>query len=308
MVSEASKVAWESTSLTRIESGHERKRVGNALAERASTLTHDLLRAGKEDLAVELGMTTTYLFHIGEHYAQVLDSVQAMKDRIKGTRFEPDMEYYVDWAKSEMEDPDTSKKSGRLAALYTLVWEKRVIGTMEAVQEMASRFGKPVSNSTVNAYSRILHEERRICRLGGPTGFRIEMFPNIRRALSRQSSYGKKAFFAGQLRERGPSTFKRQWDVDVSQRRVFEIENGNDPRAFAILTPELKYREARMVGESIANGGYGVSGELHPLHDMPDFGFEPVQDLQMADFLVDCSVWGEKGKWRDEWTRNEGLP
>lgn len=293
LLSEVSKIAWESTRVARITNEHERRKTSNRLAMKSAKCTLDLIRAGREDIALETGVTTIYLFHLGEHYGQVISCSEALEDRIAGTRFEVDMECYLETAVTNMKSPNVSTKNGRLNALYSLIWEKGVLGTTEAMNEMLRRFGRWISNPTANWYSRTLHLERRAYRLGGPTGYKIEMFLNQSVSLSREKNYGKVAFFEGQLVERGPNMFRRLWKRDTGHRRVFEIENGNDPRTFAILAPEPEYGGRRK--ESFATDEYGVLGELHPLSDMPDYGFEPILDFSMADFLANGSVRRERG-------------
>ena len=157
------------------------------------------------------------------------------------------------------------------------------------MNELDAEFGIEKSNPTINSYSSTLHEEKRIFRFGGPSGYKIEMFVNQTVSLSRKLNYGKVAFFEGNLVEKGPNAFKRLWTKSMSHRKVYEIENGNDPKTYAIVEPDSVLDTKALQGE------LGVLGDLFPLEHMPEYGFKPYSDVEMADFLVNCSLKSNRG-------------
>jgi hypothetical protein len=291
LVSAVSKIAWESKKVPKISDEIRMRETANRLAMESAKYTLDLLRLQRDDIAVESGMTAVYLFFIGEHYSQVISCSEELRERIKGTRFEDDLRDYIEDAHKSMKSPDLSKRNGKINALYSLICEKGVLGTTSAMREMKDRFKKTISNPTINLYSKLLHRQNRAYRLGGPTGYKIEMFVNQSITLSRQINYGKIAYFKGKLIERGTKHFRRLWEQDYKQRRIFEIENGNDPRAFALIDPQSQQKRFRMNENEIKKGSEcGVFGDLHPILEIKKFGFEPVEKIQVADFLVNCRL------------------
>ena len=282
LFAESSRIAWKSKEISTMKDDIERKRMANSLAMEAAKCALDFTRIGETDFAIETGITAIYLFLKGGHYLQVLSSIEGFRDKLVNTRFRGDIEYYSSEAEKCMKSPDISKRSGRLDALYRLVWEKSGIGTTDAIKKMGKLCGKTFERGTINRYTAILAREKRVYRLGGPTGFPLEIFLNQSRTLSRKMNYGKVAFFEGSLIEQGPRYFKRDWGCGVSHRKIYEIENGNDPKAYAILEAET------MLNTSIRSRG--VMGHLHPISEMPNYGFIPQMDITIADFLFNCSI------------------
>ena len=289
LLKEASEVAWASKKIQTIENSHKRRASANQTAMKAAKCTLDLNRIGREEIAIETGVTSAFLFLLGGHYGQVLSSAEALHASTENTRFEEDIEYYIKEAEVKLREPDVSSVDGRLDALYSLVWKYGILGTTEAMNELYERFDLKKSNPTINSYSSTLYEEKRIFRLGGPTGYRIEMFVNQTVSLSRKLNYGKVAFFEGNLVEQGPNAFERLWTKSMSHRKVYAIENGNDPKTYAIVEPDSVYDTKAL------QGGLGVLGDLFPLKHMPDYGFKPYTDVGMADFLVNCSLKSHRG-------------
>ena len=144
LLKKASKIGWDTTLISNIKNDHQRRKSANELAMKSAKCTLDLLRIGNKEIAIETGMNTIYLFYIGEHYSQVISSVEALKEKIIKTRFKEDADIYIEKAKEKMSKPDFSKKSDRLTALYSIIWEKAMIGTTNAVRSRLSgvRFHK----------------------------------------------------------------------------------------------------------------------------------------------------------------------
>ncbi len=86
--------------------------------------------------------------------------------------------------------------------------------------------------------------------------------------------------------------FEPIWDTPHRKNaRVYEVENGNDPRVFALIEPgkSIPHRFNGLGGMSKISPK-GVEGTLHPIRLMPGFGFKPIKGINDADFLTDCKV------------------
>lgn len=293
LLDKVEELSWEAKKISDEEESHERRKKANKLGMRGANYTLELLEAGKKEIALEIGMNSIFLFYIGRHFGQVLNSIEALYDYAQGTRFEEDISYYRSKTKKRMNNFE-NEKIDAMDALYTLIWKNGILGTTEAHKKMKEKYNIKRTNPSINKYSDLLAEENRIYRLGGPSGYPIEMFIDQTVSLSREMSYGKTAFFEGYLKEKGPDNFKRLWDETDSNARVFEIENGTNPSAFAILESPI---EAPYFDGTITDKiELGIFGELHPIQDMPDYGFRPKQSEVRSDFIVNCEVRGEFGR------------
>lgn len=285
IIKEASRVSWESRGIQHIKNVYEQHKRANQLAMDAAKCSLNLKRNNNNDLSIELAITATYLFYVGAHYGQVLSCTNAMKKFVKGTRFEEDICHYAEKASELLHFPDITQKIGRIDALYSIIWDKSITGTTDALLQLNNKFNVNLTNSTINSYSKILHQENRIYRLGGPKGFQLEFFINQKTTISRSMNYGKIAFFEGRLVERGPAYFERLWNIQTGHRKVFEIENGNDPKTYAIM--ELNEKKDR--GGAYATN-VGVYGKLYPINKMDEFGYRPIKTDPYGDFIMNCSL------------------
>lgn len=271
--------------------GPDKRKKANELGYKSVKNILELLRLGNSEIAIEIGMTAIQMFSDGHNYHQVLSCIEGLRNHFRQSRLEEDVIDYETSAKTALE-PNPETIEGRIDILYSLVWENGCLGTSDAMKFYKELTGSPISEPTILIYSKMLKFEQRILSFGGPTGRPIEMFPNNSISLNRTDSYEKKNFFEGNLRAK-TSLFETIWDAPYRKNSVvYEIENGNDPRVFALIEPgkSIPPKYKNLGGLSNISSKSGVEGTLHPIRNMPKFGFKPIKDINDADFLAECKV------------------
>jgi len=221
----------------------------------------------------------------------VLSCIEKLRSLFEGTRLEDDVVDFENSAKNVLGQTNTRTKEDRIDILYSLVWEKGSIGTSDAMKFYKERTQSTISEPTIVSYCNMLKFEHRILSFGGPTGRPIEMFPNNSVSLNREGTYDKVNFFEGNLIPKS-NLFEAIWDAPQRKNtRVYEVENGNDPRVFALIEPGKSItRRFNMGGISKMSSKLGVEGRLHPIKVIPEFGFKLIVNINDADFLTECKV------------------
>jgi hypothetical protein len=275
-----------------MEEGTEKRKKANELGYNTAKLLLELLRIDKSDIAIEISMTAIQMFFDGHNYHQVLSCIERLRSLFEGTRLEEDVVDFEKSAKNALGKNNTGTKEDRIEILYGLVWEKGSIGTSDAMKFYKERTHKTICEPTIVSYCKMLKFEQRILSFGGPTGRPIEMFPNNSVSLNREGTYDKVNFFEGFLKPKA-SLFEAIWDASHRKNTlVYEVENGNDPRVFALIEPGIsippKFKD--LGGISKMSTKLGVEGRLHPINVMPKFGFKLIEDINDADFLSECKV------------------
>jgi hypothetical protein len=275
-----------------MDEGTEKRKKANELGYNTAKLLLELLRIGKSDIAIEISMTAIQMFFDGHNYHQVLSCIERLRSLFEGTRLEEDVVDFENSAKNALGKNNTGTKEDRIEILYGLVWEKGSIGTSDAMKFYKERTHKTICEPTIVSYCKMLKFEQRILSFGGPTGRPIEMFPNNSVSLNREGTYDKVNFFEGFLKPKA-SLFEAIWDASHRKNTlVYEVENGNDPRVFALIEPGIsippKFKD--LGGISKMSTKLGVEGRLHPINVMPKFGFKLIEDINDADFLSECKV------------------
>jgi hypothetical protein len=275
-----------------MDEGTEKRKKANELGYDTTRLLLELLRRGNSDIAIEISMTAIQMFFDGHNYHQVLSCIERLRGLFEGSRLEEDVVDFETSAKNALEKTDTRTKEDRIDVLYSLVWEKGSIGTSDAMKFYKERIQSTISEPTIVSYCKMLKFEHRILSFGGPTGRPIEMFPNNSVSLNREGTYNRVNFFEGVLKAKN-NLFDAIWDVPRRKNaRVYEVENGNDPRVFALIEPgkSIPPKFKDLGGISKMSTKLGVEGTLHPIKSMPEFGFKLIEDINDADFLSECKV------------------
>lgn len=292
LIRKCSEIAWSAKSNHEKADGTDKRKNANELGYRAVKHILELLRIGDSELAIEIGITAIQMFSDGKNYHQVLSCIEGLRNHFEQSRLEDDTIYYENSAKISLENLDPKTLDGRMDILYNLVWENGCLGTSDAMRFFKEKTGEPICEPTILSYSKILKFEHRIISYGGPTGRPIEMFPNNSISLNRKDSYEKVNFFEGNLKAKS-NLFKPVWDSPHRKNAiVYEIENGNDPRVFALIEPGISIppKIKKLGGLSNMLSMSGVEGMLHPIVSMPKFGFKPIKEINDADFLTECKV------------------
>ncbi|MBN1761801.1 MAG: hypothetical protein JW878_01810 [Methanomicrobia archaeon] len=271
--------------------GTQKRKKANELGYDTTRLILELLRMGNSDIAIEISMTAIQMFFDGHNYHQVLSCIGRLRDLFEGSRLEEDVSYFETSAEKALGKTDTRTKEDRMDILYSLVWEKGSIGTSDAMKLYRERTQKTISEPTIVSYCKMLKVEQRILSVGGPTGRPIEMFPNNSISLNRGGTYDKVSFFEGVLMPKS-NLFEPIWDLPHRRNAlVYEVENGNDPRVFALIEPGKSIPPRFRGGISeLSQKLVGVEGRLHPINLMPEFGFKLIAGITDADFLTECKV------------------
>lgn len=293
IIRKCAEISWCAVSNHKMPEGPEKRKKSNEIGYRAVKHILELLRINEVDVAIEIGMVAIQMFYDGHNYHQVLSCVEGLKDDFKNSRLIDDVVEYETNAKSAIEKPNPNTMDGKIDILYNLVWENGCLGTSDAINFYKKLIEKPITEPTVLSYCRMLKYEQRIVSFGGPTGRPIEMFPNNSISLNREESYKKVNFFEGNLVAK-LNLFNPVWDAPYRKNTfVYEVQNGNDPRVFALIEPGVSIPpKFKKMGLSLSNmpGNSGVEGTLYPIKSMPDFGFKPIEELNDADFLTGCKV------------------
>ena len=292
IIRKCTETAWDAVFVHKMPEGSEKRKKANELGHTASKLILDLIRIGDSDFAVEIGMTAIQMFFDGHNYHQVLASIEGLREFTINSRLLEDVIEYDELAINAIKNSHPKTKDDKVDFLYNLVWEMGCIGTTDSIKIYKKRTNLPISEPTIVSYCRMLKYEHRILLFGGPTGRPIEMYPNNSISLNRKSSYAKVNFFEGILTIKN-NLFKPVWESPKRKNtNVYEIENGNDPRVFALIEPGIsisqKYKNSG--GISKMPSKLGVEGKLFPLEVMPQYGFELVKNIKDADFLTECKI------------------
>ena len=292
LICKCTETSWYAVSIHRMAEGSEKRKKANELGYDTTRLILGLLRRGNSDIAIEISMTALQMFFDGHNYHQVLSCIERLRSLFEGSRLEEDVVDFETSAKNALGKTNTGTKEDRIDILYSLVWEKGSIGTSDAMKFYEERTHKTICEPTIVSYCKMLKFEQRILSFGGPTGRPIEMFPNNSVSLNRGGTYDKVGFFEGLLKPKS-KLFEAIWDVPRRKNtRVYEVENGNDPRVFALIEPgkSIPLRFKDLGGISKMSSKLGVEGRLHPIKVMPEFGFKLIEDINDADFLSECKV------------------
>lgn len=292
LILKCSETSWRGVSIHKMAEGTEKRKKANDLGYKAVKLILELLRLKKSEIAIEIGMTAIQMFSDGHNYHQVISCIEGLREPFEDSRLIEDVFEYETSAKKEIKNSNVDKKENKIDILYSLVWENGCLGTSDAIKFYKERTNSPISEPTIILYCRILKSEQRIISIGGPTGRPIEMYPNNSISLNRKSSYAKVNFFEGNLR---PSSklFEPIWDAPFRKNSfVYEVQNGNDPRIFALIEPgeSIPPRLKEYKGISKMPSKVGVEGKLHPVSIMPKYGFRLIENINDADFLSDCRI------------------
>ena len=292
LIRKCTEISWYAVSLHKMDEGTEKRKKANELGHSAAKLILELLRIGNSNIAIEVGMTAIQMFSDGHNYHQVLSCIEGLRIPFTNSRLEEDVVDYETAAKNAIENPDPRTKEERLDVLYSLVWEKGCLGTSDATKFYKERTHLPICGTTIVSYCKTLKFEQRILSFGGPTGIPIEMFPNNSVSLNREDSYERVNFFEGNLMAK-TNLFEPIWDTPRRKNaRVYEVENGNDPRVFALIEPgkSTPHKFKGLGDMSKIFPKLGVEGTLHPIELMPEFGFKLIGGINDADFLTECKV------------------
>ena len=290
LIRKCTETSWYAVSIHKLAEGTQKRKRANELGYDTTRLILELLRMGDSDIAIEIGMTAIQMFSDGHNYHQVLSCIERLKNLFEGSRLEEDVVDFETSAKNALENTNPRTKEDRVDILYSLVWEKGSIGTSDAMKFYKERTHKPISEPTIVSYCKMLKFEKRILSFGGPTGRPIEMFPNNSISLNRGGTYGKPSFFEGLLMPKG-MLFEAIWDLPRRNALVYEVENGNDPRVFALIEPGKSIPPRFKGGISeLSQKLVGVEGRLHPIKVLPEFGFKLISGINDADFLTECKV------------------
>ena len=292
LIRKCTETSWYAVSIHKMAEGTKKRKKANELGYDTTRLLLELLRRGNSDIAIEISMTAIQMFFDGHNYHQVLSCIERLRGLFEGSRLEEDVVDFETLAKNALEKTDTRTKEDRIDVLYSLVWEKGSIGTSDAMKFYKERTQSTISEPTLVSYCKMLKFEQRILSFGGPTGRPIEMFPNNSVSLNREGTYNRVNFFEGVLKAKS-NLFDPIWDVPRRKNaRVYEVENGNDPRVFALIEPgkSIPPKFKDLGGISKISTKLGVEGTLHPIKSMPEFGFKLIEDINDADFLSECKV------------------
>ncbi len=293
LILKSSRIAWNAVSVHKMSEGTEKRKKANELGYNASKLILELLRTNNSDTAIEIGMTAIQMFSDGHNYYQVISCIEGLKGLFENSRLKEDVLYYETSTKDIISNYNPRTREDRIDIVYKLIWENGSIGTSNAIKFYKKRTHQKICEPTIVSYCRMLKYEQRILSLGGPTGIPIEMFPNNAISLNRESSYNKVNFFEGELKMK-TNLFKPIYNLPHRKNTtVYEIENGNDPRVFALIEPgkSISPRYKDWGGITNMPSKLGVEGTLHPIELMPEFGFKLIiNDIFDADFLTDCKI------------------
>lgn len=292
LLHKCTETAWHAISIHNKADGQEKRREANELGYKAVKQILELLRIGNSEVAIDIGMTAIQMFFDGHNYHQVLSCIEGLRDSFNQSRLSEDITDYEISSENALINPDPRETEGRIDLIYSLIWEKGCLGTSDAIRLYKERTHLTISEPTIVRYCKTLRFERRILSHGGPTGRPYEMFPNNSISLNRGGSYEKVNFFEGALKAKN-NLFEQIWDIPHRQNtRVYEIENGNDPRVFALIEPgkSISLNFKGLGGISNMPSKLGVEGTLHPINCMPIFGFKPIKEINDADFLTECKV------------------
>ena len=292
LIRKCTETSWYAVSIHKMNEGTEKRKKANELGHNTAKLLLELLRIGKSDIAIEISMTALQMFFDGHNYHQVLSCIERLKSLFEGSRLEEDVADFETSAKNALGQTNTRTKEDRIDILYSLVWEKGSIGTSDAMKFYKERTQSTICEPTIVSYCKMLKFEQRILSFGGPTGRPIEMFPNNSVSLNREGTYDKINGFEGFLKPKS-RLFEAIWDAPHRKNTlVYEVENGNDPRVFALIEPgkSIPPRFKDLGGISKMSTKLGVEGRLHPIKVMPKFGFKLIEDINDADFLSECKV------------------
>lgn len=295
LIRKCTETSWYAVSIHKMAEGTEKRKKANELGYDTTRLVLELLRRGNSDIAIEISMTAIQMFFDGHNYHQVLSCIERLRSLFEGSRLEEDVVDFETSAKNALEKTNIGTKEDRIDILYSLVWEKGSIGTSDAMKFYEERTHKTICEPTIVSYCKMLKFEQRILSFGGPTGRPIEMFPNNSVSLNREGTYDKVGFYEGLLKPKS-TLFEAIWDAPRRKNAlVYEVENGNDPRVFALIEPGKSIPPKFKGGISkISQKLVGVEGRLHPIKLMPEFGFKLIEklieDINDADFLTECKV------------------
>ena len=292
IIRKCTETAWDAVFVHKMPEGSEKRKKANELGHTASKLILDLIRIEDSDFAVEIGMTAIQMFFDGHNYHQVLACIEGLKEFTTNSRLLEDVIEYKKVAINSINNFHPKTKEDKIDILYNLVWEKGCIGTTDSIKIYKKRTNLPISEPTIVSYCKMLKYEHRILLFGGPTGIPIEMYPNNSISLNRKSSYEKVNFFEGNLTIKN-NLFKPVWESPKRKNtNVYEIENGNDPRVFALIEPgiSIPHKYKSLGGISKMPPKLGVEGKLFSSEVMPQYGFKFVENIQDADFLTDCKI------------------
>jgi hypothetical protein len=291
LIRKCTETSWYAVSIHKMDEGTEKRKKANELGYNTAKLLLELLRIGKSNIAIEISMSAIQMFFDGHNYHQVLSCIERLRSLFEGTRLEEDVVDFETSAKNALGNTNPITKEDKIDILYSLVWEKGSIGTSDAMKFYKERTHKTISATTLISYCKMLKFEQRILSFGGPTGRPIEMFPNNSVSLNRGSTYDKVSFFEGVLTQKS-MLFEAIWDVPRRKNAlVYEVENGNDPRVFALIEPGKSIPPKFKGGISeMSQKLVGVEGRLHPIKVMPKFGFKLIDNINDADFLSECKV------------------
>ena len=291
LIRKCTETSWYAVSIHKMADGAEKRKKANELGYNTARLILEVLRIGKSDIAIEVSMTAIQMFSDGHNYHQVLSCIEKLRGLFEGSRLEDDVVDVETSAKNALGKTNTRTKEDKIDILYSLVWEKGSIGTSDAMKLYKERTHSTICATTIASYCKMLKFEHRILSFGGPTGRPIEMFPNNSVSLNRESTYDKVNFFEGKLIPKS-NLFEAIWDAPQRKNTlVYEVENGNDPRVFALIEPGKSIpRRFNLEGISKMSSKLGVEGRLHPIKVMSEFGFKLIVNINDADFLTECKV------------------
>jgi len=292
LILKCSETSWRAVSIHKMADGSEKRKMANELGYNTVKLILELLRSGNSEIAIEIGMAAIQMFFDGHNYHQTISCIERLREPFEDSRLKDDIIEYETNSKKALKSSITETMDDRIDFLYSLIWENGCMGTSDAIKFFKTRTQLPICEPTILSYSKILKYEHRILSFGGPTGRPIEMFPNNSISLNREVSYNKKNFFEGKLIAKS-NLFKPNWNVpNRKNTRVYEIENGNDPRVFALIEPgeSITSKFKHLGGISNMPNKLGVEGKLHPIKSIPEFGYEIINNINDADFLTECKV------------------
>ncbi|MCZ7399619.1 MAG: hypothetical protein O8C62_08075 [Candidatus Methanoperedens sp.] len=287
-----SETSWRAVTIHKMTDGTEKRKMANELGYNAVKLILELLRSGNSEIAIEIGMAAIQMFFDGHNYHQAISCIERLREPLEDSRLKEDVIEYETYSKDALKSSIIETVDNRIDILYSLIWENGCMGTSDAIKFFEKRTKSTITEPTILSYCKVLKFEQRIISFGGPTGRPIEMFPNNSISLNREVSYNKKNFFEGNLIAKN-NLFKPNWDVpNRKNTRVYEIENGNDPRVFALIEPgeSITSKFKHLGGISNMSHKLGVEGKLHPIKSIPEFGYEIIKNINDADFLTECKV------------------
>lgn len=294
LIIKSSQYAWRAVSIHKMVDGPEKRKKANELGHILVRHILALLRDGNSDFAIEIGMNSIQMFYDAHNYHQVLSCIEGLMESYEGSRLQEDIYDYEISAKKAIKNSHVKTKEDKIDVLYNIIWENGCIGTTDALKSFKKRTHKTISEPTIVSYSKILKSERRILSFGGPTGRPIEMYPNNSISLNRKSTYNKKNFFEGNLLAKN-NLFEPVYGLSHRKNaNIYEVENGNEPRVFALIEPgnSISSMYKKMGGITSMPEKLGIEGKLHPIELIPDFGFKIKKDegLNDADFLTECKI------------------